>query len=109
MKLPDNHSRLERFLATQLFADRVPHITDADYAESLRDRNIDLQVKWFGDVSLPSYAVVSPDGKTILAVYKGLERKEGEFAAFLDKGWNRFEKWKAKQVASKEPASVERR
>lgn len=109
MKLPDNHSRLERFLATQLFADRVPHITDADYAESLRDRNIDLQVKWFGDVSLPSYAVVSPDGKTILAVYKGLERKEGEFAAFLDKGWNRFEKWKAKQVASDEPASVERR
>jgi thiol:disulfide interchange protein DsbD len=106
MKEPDNHSRLERFLATQLFADRVPHITDAKYADSLLERNIDLQVKWFGDVSLPAYAVVTPDGKKILAVYKGLERKDGEFAAFLDKGWDRFEQWKSKKLAAGQAAAV---
>ncbi|ODA29647.1 protein-disulfide reductase DsbD family protein [Planctopirus hydrillae] len=109
MKQPDNRSRLERFLGIQLFADRVPNITDSEYAEKLKERNIFLQEKWFGELTLPLYAVMSPDGKTVLATYKGLELKEGEFAAFLDKGWNRFEKWKAKQVASQEPASVERR
>lgn len=106
MKEPDNHSRLERFLATQLFADRIPHITDTKYADSLLERNIDLQVKWFGDVSLPAYAVVTPDGKKILAVYKGLERKDGEFAAFLDKGWDRFEQWKSKKLAAGQAAAV---
>lgn len=104
MSEPENHARLERFLGTQLYADRVPHITDEKYANSLVERNIGLQEKWFNDVTLPAYVIVAPDGKTILSVYKGLERKNGEFAAFLDKGWKGFEKWKAKQVAgNKQP------
>ena len=38
-----------------------------------------------------AYAVMTPDGKTILSAYFGLERSDGEFAAFLDEGWKKWE------------------
>lgn len=91
MQLPENKERMGQFVNVQLYADKVPAITDPRLAESILKRNLDLQVNWFGDVSLPSYAVVTPDGKQILAAYIGYEQKEGEFTRFLDYGWKRWE------------------
>ena len=95
MEEPENRDRLGQFVNVQLYADKVPAITNSTVADSILKRNLDLQVNWFGDVSLPSYAVVSPDGKQMLAAYIGYERKEGEFTRFLEYGWK---KWEALQA-----------
>ena len=91
MAQPDIHKRLEKLVLVQLYADKVPKISDRLEVKRLLQRNNDLQSEWFGDVSLPAYAVVTPDGKHILSMYKGLERKEGEFAAFLDEGMKKWQ------------------
>lgn len=91
MAQPAIHSRLEKLVPVQLYADKVPKITDRREVSRLLKRNVALQTQWFGDVSLPAYAVVTPDGKTILSSYIGLEQKEGEFAAFLDAGMKKWE------------------
>ena len=88
---PQNRSRLEKFILVQLYADKVPTVSDPVEAKRLLKRNVGLQTEWFGDVTLPSYAVVTPDGKTILSRYFGLEQVDGEFAAFLDEGWKKWE------------------
>ncbi len=90
MAKPINQSRLNNFIKVQLYIDKVPKITDKAEADRILARNVSLQVNWFDDVTLPSYAVVTPDGKTILASFFGLEQHEGDFARFLDEG---FEKW----------------
>ncbi len=101
MGRPENKERMEQFVNVQLYADRVPTITDPQREAAIKDRNLDLQVNWFGDVSLPSYAVVSPDGTRILAVYIGNERKDGEFTKFLDYGWKRWGLLQANQLDPK--------
>lgn len=97
MQLPENKERIGKYVAVQLYADKVPVITDANLAEKILERNLNLQVNWFGDVSLPSYAIVSPDGKEILAAYIGYERTDGEFTKFLDYGWSQWEHRKLTQ------------
>jgi len=43
-------------------------------------------------VTLPNYAVVSADGKTVLSVFKGLDRTGGkDFLEFLNAGLQRWE------------------
>jgi len=91
---PQNRSRLDKFVLVSLYADKVPTVSDPMEVKRLLKRNVDLQTEWFGDVTLPSYAVVTPDGKTILSRYFGLEGKEGEFAAFMDEGWAKWEAMK---------------
>ena len=105
MPQPHNRGRLEKFVLVQLYADKVPTISDAAEVKRLLKRNVDLQTEWFGDVSLPSYAVVSPDGKKILSMYTGLEQKEGEFAEFLDEGWKNWEAMQ-QQVTAELPKPV---
>lgn len=96
MPQPHNRSRLEKFVLVQLYADKVPTISDPDEVKRLLKRNVELQTAWFGDVTLPAYAVVTPDGKTILSSYMGLEQKEGEFADFMDTGWKKWEEMQPK-------------
>ena len=91
MARPAIHKKLERYVGLKLYTDKVPGVSDAAESARLLKRNIELQTKWFGDVTLPSYAVVTPDGKTILSSYFGLEQKDGEFAAFLDEGWKKWQ------------------
>ena len=92
MARPKNHSRLEKFVQAQIYTDRVPNIDDKVEAARLLARNVSLQENWFGDVTLPAYAVVTPDGKTVLSSFFGLEKRDGDFAKFLDEGWI---KWQA--------------
>jgi thiol:disulfide interchange protein DsbD len=95
MAKPHNRKRLEKFVLVQLYTDTVPMIKDKAEKKRLLERNVALQTGWFGDVTLPAYAVVTPDGKTILASYLGLERSSGEFAKFLDEGFQKWESLKA--------------
>ncbi len=100
MGQPHNRERLQNFLRVQLYTDNVPEISDRVLVKRLLERNRDLQEDWFGDVTLPSYAVVASDGKTILASFKGLETEEGQFAEFLDRG---LKKWR--EVSARESKS----
>ena len=97
MAKPNNRRRLERFIQVQLYTDKVPKINDEAEQARILARNVSLQVDWFGDVTLPSYAVVTPDGKTILSTFFGLEQREGDFAQFLDEG---AMKWQALKTAN---------
>jgi thiol:disulfide interchange protein len=92
MSKPNIRKKLDQFVLVQLYTDIVPMITDKVEKKRLLDRNVALQTGWFGDVTLPAYAVVTPDGKTILSSYLGLERNTGEFAKFLDEG---LQKWQS--------------
>jgi thiol:disulfide interchange protein DsbD len=82
--------RLEKFVQARLYCDKVPTITDLKLAAQILDRNITLEKEWFGDVTLPSYAIVTSDGKTILATTMGLANSDAEFTRFLDEG---YAKW----------------
>jgi thiol:disulfide interchange protein len=101
MKDKHNRERLEKFVRVQLYTDNVPHIKDRNLVAELLKKNRNLQENWFGDVTLPAYVVVTPDGKTVLSKFIGMEQSEGDFAAFLDEG---LEKWKpiaARQTKTK--------
>jgi thiol:disulfide interchange protein DsbD len=102
MKQPRNRRELKKFVLVQLYTDSVPHIQDRQLAGKLKESNLRLQEDWFGDVTLPAYAVVTPDGKTVLATFKGLERRNGEFARFLADG---HAKWM--QLASRDRKTAE--
>jgi len=90
MMQPQLRQRLQKFIRVQLYADNVPTITDERLAEALIARNRELQETWFGDVTLPAYAVVTP-GQEVLATIKGLQ-DESVFAEFLDRGLGEWEK-----------------
>jgi thiol:disulfide interchange protein DsbD len=91
MAQPANRQLLQKFVRVQLFIDKLPHIKDRALGAKLLERNRGLAENWFGDVSMPSYAVVTPDGKTVLSKFIGMEKNEGDFTAFLDAG---LKKWK---------------
>lgn len=97
MSQPHNKERLQSFVLVQLYTDNVPIIQDPQYVQELLQKNRNLQEHWFGDVTLPSYAVVTSDGKHKLAIFKGLELQQGQFADFLDDG---LAKWKAQASQS---------
>ena len=99
MQSPQNHERLKKFVLVQLYTDNVPTITDPELSRKLLEKNDKLQAEWFGDFTLPAYVVVTPDGQTKLATYKGLELIDGEFAAFLDKGYAAWEQRSGKDAA----------
>ncbi len=105
MTRPHNRSRLEKFVLVQLYTDTVP-LGDPVEVERLLKRNNRLQTEWFEDVSIPAYAVVTPDGKTILSTFSNLEQKDGQFAAFLDEGWKKWEEMPSKKLAERDGAPV---
>jgi thiol:disulfide interchange protein DsbD len=94
MSRPEIEDRLRNFVRVQLFTDKVP-IPDAAEAARLYAFNVQLQERWFGDVTLPSYVVIPPDRAAladtsrILANFLG-KGEEAEFAAFLDQGLSRW-------------------
>lgn len=87
---PDVHKLLEKFTRTQLYTDSVPGLKDSDKESALLDSNRTKQAEWFGDVTLPAYAIVTPDGKK-LTILTGLNTTE-TFHNFLKEG---LELWEA--------------
>jgi hypothetical protein len=89
--------RLNQLVRAQLYTDLVPGIRDKEFAEQLISQNQGLQDDLVGDFTLPFYAVVSADGKEVLASFPGLDRSGGEdFIKFLDAG---LKNWEAKKLA----------
>ena len=85
--------RIEKFVGVQLYVDvpQIPTIADAAEGERLQKENVDLQLKLLGDVTMPHYAVVTPDGQTVLSTFLGKETIPGSFVQFLDDGWTKWE------------------
>ncbi len=96
---PFIHEKLSKFVQVQLYTDEVPGIRDANLRNELLELNRNLQAEWFGDVTLPGYAVVTPDGKNVINRFKGLDKSGGEeFLQFIDAGidrWNEYLREKA--------------
>ena len=95
----ENRELLEKFVRVQLYTDTIPDMTDAEKVGALLDTNRELQSEWFNDATLPAYAVVTPDGQTILSQYKGSERSQGQFTRFLETGYNEWERMKTAQAS----------
>lgn len=93
MAEPENRRRIEQFIAVQLYVDKVPLIADPELAERMLKSNTDLQLTMFEDVTMPSYAIVTPDGVQVLATHIGYAGGN-EFTDFLDEGWKN---WQARE------------
>ncbi len=112
MAQPEWRDRIRKFAGVQLYVDTdsIPKIPDVEVGRRIREQNLKLQEEWFGDVTMPAYAVVSPDGKTVFATYEGAEtaRTAGSFVQFLDAGyakWQQHNRQQAQKHAPK-PADV---
>ncbi|HET6426709.1 MAG TPA: cytochrome c biogenesis protein CcdA, partial [Planctomycetaceae bacterium] len=90
MGRPENHERLQKFITAALFVDIIPKIQDADVARQMLLDNRALQDKLLSDSSMPNYAIVAPDGETVLATHIGYNEGD-EFTKFLDAGWQNWQ------------------
>ena len=77
-------------------------MTNAKESERLLENNVKLQEEWYKDASLPSYAVVTPDGKVFLSRIQGLV-PVAEFETFLQCGENKWERSKIAELAQTKP------
>jgi thiol:disulfide interchange protein DsbD len=99
-------SAMKKMVRAQLYTDLVPGITDVELREKLLLLNQELQSELTGDVALPSYAVVSADGKQVLAYFSGLDSSGGEkFLEFLNAGLERWESMKSETAKSQPPTN----
>lgn len=101
----DNRELLSEFVRVQLYTDVIPAMHDSARSEELLRRNRSLQAEWFNDATLPAYAIVTPDGQTILGSYKGNERVQGQFTRFLQTG---LEEWQRVKTTEKFSATTRR-
>lgn len=93
MAQPAWKERIAKFVGVQLYVDvpQIPTIHDRTEGEKLRAANEALELEMLKEVTMPSYVVVAPDGKTILAQYIGAETQPGSFVKFLDEGWTKWQ------------------
>ena len=91
---------------TQRVMDQIRDMSDPEMRRQLLDQNVKLAEGWFGDVSLPTYAVVPGDPaltergvrKGILAETNGVQPVD-KFSRFLTKGKGKFQKNARKGLA----------
>jgi len=95
------HERLKKFVRVQAFLDTIPEVTDRVFVNEVVEINQALAQEWYGDVSMPSYAVVAPspealkDARLIQSRVAGLT-DVAKFAEFLDSGFNKAAKIQAR-------------
>ncbi len=63
------------------------------------------QLQLTGTVALPTYAIVPPEGKPLLARHMGLASVE-EFVAFLEKGRQAFRQWLAEKAGARKASET---
>lgn len=106
---PEVHDVLSGLVQVQLYTDEIPGVRDAALRDELLGMNRELQAEWFGDVTLPGYAVVTPDGKNVITTFKGLDKSGGaDFLKFLQTGISLWEKHGQQPLANQtigKPAS----
>jgi thiol:disulfide interchange protein DsbD len=95
---PSVTEKLKRMICVQVYCDQVPHVSDPGERARLLRQNLALQ-EWFGDTSLPSYAVVEadtalmsrPPDTVLLSDTTGYDPDVEAFSRFLEAGiarWN---------------------
>ena len=90
----------------QLYTDIVPGISDQELANALIAQNQELQESLVKSLALPFYAVVSADGKEVLASFPGLDGSGGEdFIKFLDLGLKAWDARKQTSLAARDVLS----
>ncbi len=90
LKKPAVHDVLKSLPRAQLYVDTIPGVEDADASQRILSRNHELQ-RWYGDVAIPAYAIVSPDGTQILSRFRGVDTSGQKFQEFLEQGLNEWQ------------------
>ncbi|MCH2210390.1 MAG: hypothetical protein MK110_03750 [Fuerstiella sp.] len=89
-----NQAEILDLLATvpraQLYLDEVPTVADVAEADRILDQNLQLCEQLTGGAAMPTYVVLSPNGRTVLSSTTGVVSKE-DFRSFLAAGIQRFE------------------
>jgi thiol:disulfide interchange protein len=95
------HAVLKDLVLAQLYVDEVPGVkTNPEEHERILSRNHGLQENWFADVTIPAYVIATPDGKEILATFKGLDTSGVQFREFLSAGLTRWDKLNSNDSAA---------
>ena len=95
--------RLDQLVLAQLYTDIIPGVRDKEFAEKLLVQNQELQDALLNSSALPLYAIVSADGKEVLAHFAGLDPSGGaDFISFLDKGLMKWETQKNTSIAARD-------
>ena len=94
----ENPNLLSQLVRVQLYTDTnaIPGTLNWEDGKRIRAINKQLQEEWLKDVTLPSYVVVTPDGKEILSRFSGYKEDPVAFADFLKKGINEWQTRQAK-------------
>jgi len=85
LRKPAVHDVLKKLPRAQLYVDTIPGVEDEEASQRILERNHELQ-RWYGDVAIPAYAIVSPDGKEILSRFRGVDTSGQKFQDFLEEG-----------------------
>lgn len=98
------HKTLEGLVRAQLYVDLIPGLAEGtEDHDRILSRNHSLQEDWFADVTIPAYVIATPDGKEILATFKGLDTSGQQFQEFLDFGLERWQKLNSQN----EPSTIQ--
>ena len=90
------HQTLEGLVRAQLYVDLIPGLNEgSEDHDRILSRNHSLQEDWFADVTIPAYVIATPDGKEILATFKGLDTSGKQFQEFLNFGLDRWKNLKS--------------
>jgi thiol:disulfide interchange protein DsbD len=90
MNRPDVVDILSTLPRAQLYLDRIPTIQEGEESERLLEMNRRLSKKFTGGYSMPTYVVLSPDGRRVMSSTSGVVSRE-EFTQFLKNGIRRFD------------------
>lgn len=92
--------KLSGLVLTQAYLDQIPGIADVELQKEILKSNKKLATELLDDVTMPSYAILSPDGKQVFATFQGLDASNGkDFMVFLEAGLNRWEKSRSPKTA----------
>ena len=104
---PDVLNILSELPRAQLFLDQMPTVADKAEQDRLLDFNQKLSSAITGGMAMPSYVLLSPDGKSVLAQVSGVQSHE-RFHEFLTDALQRFdaaETARAEQSAATAPTA----
>ena len=86
---PEIHEKLKDMVRVQLYVDVVPGL-DPEESERIVKRNQELQAH-FKTAALPTYAIISPDGKKSFGLFSGKDPSGGrnfqKFLSAAEKQW----------------------
>ncbi len=74
----------------QLYLDRIPTVPEGEESDRLLEQNRQLSKDLTGGYAMPTYVILSPDGREVLSTTSGVVSQE-KFTRFLEAGIRRFD------------------